>query len=293
MLMSSIKKINNVGIYMNSDKKESVEFAKACIQFLQEKGKQVGLLGIQAHEAQISNVVNYLKDDFYALQDCIIVLGGDGTLLGVARQAAQTGIPLCGINLGKLGFLTEGDKENYKFVLDALCQNDIEIETRMMINCEIQFKYKPWESFHGMNDVVVKNTKIRNMVIKSVVDGHEMDTFRGDGLIISTPTGTTAYSLAAGGPIVAPSMELMIVNPICPHRLHDRAYVVDAESKLELNFQATTKDIMLSIDGQIGVPIGAEDKIVLTKSEHVANLVRINNIDFYERIRRKLTYHEE
>lgn len=284
--------MNEVGIYLNCDKSDSVEMAVKCIRYLRRRGIHVALLNHQMEPDGDPGVHIYPKDEFYKKPDCIVVLGGDGTLLSVARASCIYDMPLFGINLGKLGFLTEGEASNYEHLLEALCDGEFFLEKRMMLSSCIHRPNGESKTFLALNDVLVKNTGFRMMDIKAYAgkNGENMiDFFRADGLIIASPTGSTAYSLAAGGPVVAPGTDVMIVNPICPHRLHDRAYVIAAEEDITIRFDERERDIIVSFDGQNIIPIGARDEVVVKKAPYTANLVRLNNVNFYDRLRKKLS----
>lgn len=284
--------MNEVGIYLNCHKTDSVEMAVKCIRYLRKRDIQVALLNNQMEPDHDPGVKIYSKDEFYKKPDCIVVLGGDGTLLSVARSSCIYNMPLFGINLGKLGFLTEGEASNYESLLAVLCDGESYLEKRMMLSCIIK-RYNGAEENHlALNDVLVKNTGFRMMDIMAYAgnEGEDLiDFFRADGLLIASPTGSTAYSLAAGGPVVAPGTDVMIVNPICPHRLHDRAYVIGAEETIAIRFDERERDIIVSFDGQTVVTLKAKDEIIVKKASCTANLIRLNGISFYERLRNKLS----
>ncbi|MEG0495642.1 MAG: NAD(+)/NADH kinase [Eubacterium sp.] len=284
--------MNEVGIYLNLDKKESHEMARKCIVDVREQGLRVALLEDQLKDfgdLEDPGLVSYSKALFFDVPDCIVVLGGDGTLLSVARRSCLYEMPLFGINLGKLGFLTEGEVSNYKTLLEVLCKGESYLEKRMMLTCKIYRENGDEESYLALNDVLVKNAGFRMMELRAYAGDNVMDVFRADGLIIATPTGSTAYSLAAGGPVVAPGTDVMIVNPVCPHRLHDRAYVISADEDIHIRFDEKERDIIVSIDGQTIVPIGACDEVVIEKAPYTTNLIRLNGISFYDRLRKKLS----
>lgn len=281
--------MREIGIFLNCDKKNSVEVARECCGILKENGVVPVLLSSQAQEMGLEGTKTYLKDDFYSKPDCILTLGGDGTLLGAARHASAHGVPLCGINLGKLGFLTEGEVSDLGQVLRRLCHGDFTMESRMMLSCQINFSNGKSEHYVALNDVLVKNAGFRMAELHASIDGEEIDTFRADGLIISSPTGSTAYSLAAGGPVMVPGTEVMLVNPICPHRLHDRAYVVARQSTILLTFNKNERNLVVCVDGQISIPIRGGDRVYVMAAERSANLIRISDIGFFDRLRRKLS----
>lgn len=281
--------MNEIGIFLNCDKRDSVEMARKCIEFFKTKSVKSLMLRSQMQEmGGCFEAEGCLKDVFFSRPDCIVTLGGDGTLLGAARHASAYEVPICGINLGKLGFLTEGDTRDYEDILTQLCQGDYVLDQRMMLECRITKADGSVETQVALNDVLIKNSGFRMMVLKTYVDGEELDTLRADGLIIASPTGSTAYSLAAGGPVVVPETDVILVNPICPHRLHDRAYIVASRSVIDLRLAEGSHNNAVSIDGQITIPVSPRDQIQVRKAPHYTNLVRFKNMHFFDRLRKKL-----
>ena len=281
--------MKEIGIYINCDKKNSIKLGLHCADYLQNKGIKVVMLSAQLQEVEIPGVFGYPKDDFFSKPDCIIILGGDGTLLGVARHASMYGVPLMGINLGKLGFLTEGEVVDLEPLLNRLCEGKFSLENRMMLQCNVKFENGKTEEHIALNDIVVKNDGFRMMEIKSYIDDAMVDTFYADGLIVASPTGSTAYSLAAGGPVVLPGTRVMLLNPICPHRLHDRTYVVSEKSVIRLEFNHKAHNLVAFADGQIYIPFGGRDQIEICVAEQSTKLIRMNDLDFFDRLRRKLS----
>ena len=279
--------MNEVGIYLNCSKAESLILARKCQQYLKKRGIAVAFLKDQIEEDDNARI--YDRQGFFSQPDCLIVLGGDGTLLSVARASCIKAMPLFGINVGKLGFLTEGEAGNYERLLERLIDGEYYIEKRMMLTCTVRRHQGGSDSYIALNDVLIKNAGFRMMDIKALAGEAAIDTFRADGLIISSPTGSTAYSLAAGGPVVAPGTDVMVVNPVCPHRLHDRAYVLSADEKITARFDPEESDIIVSIDGQTIVAVDARDEVRVERAPHTANLIRLNGISFYERLRNKLS----
>lgn len=283
-------KIRRIGIYLNPEKRAAKLLAGKCAAYLSSKKIDVAFLKNQVDPEMEKNNTIYDRDDFFNKPDCLIVLGGDGTILWVAREAARRNMPLFGINLGKLGFLTEGEARQYKTLLDELVRGAYYVEKRMMLSCSILRENKAIKTHLALNDVLIKNAGYRMMTITACSNDDVIDQFRADGLIVSSPTGSTAYSLAAGGPVVAPGTDIMIVNPVCPHRLHDRAYVIPAEKQVfSAQFDPEEKDIIVSIDGQKMMPIRSDDQVVVKKADVYAKLLRLNAASFYDRLRNKLT----
>ena len=277
-----------VGIYFNMEKPDSQVLGKNCIEFLLNRGFKIALLKGQI-QYQDELVNYYTKGVFFRKPDCILVLGGDGTLLSVARQCCFYRVPIFGINLGKLGFLTEGEANHYEETLESYTKGDYYIEERMMLSCTIKKQNESPREYVALNDVLVKSRGFRMMDIQANASGSTIDTIRADGLIISTPTGSTGYSLAAGGPVVAPQTDVMILNPICPHRLHDRSYVLPGDEVITLEFGDREKEIMVILDGQTNVAIKPEDGVRIEKSIYSTRLIRLNKMSYFDRLRVKLS----
>ncbi|WP_303868207.1 NAD(+)/NADH kinase [Acetobacterium wieringae] len=285
---TEFKNFKEIGIYLNMDKPDSPALAEKCIGYLIQHGFKIALLEGQikySHEC----VIYYPKNLFYRKPDCILVLGGDGTLLFVARKVCFYSIPIFGINLGKLGFLTEGEAGNYEEALKNLTSGDYYIEERMMLSCSIKKVNESACFYMALNDVLVKSRGFRMMDIEARANGSTIDKFRADGLIIATPTGSTGYSLAAGGPVVSPQARVMILNPICPHRLHDRSYILPEDEVIKLEFGDREKDIMVTFDGQTTVSISPQDAVKVKKATYYTRLIRLNQMSSYDRLRVKFS----
>ena len=220
--------------------------------------------------------------------DLGICLGGDGTFLSVARKFAPFGTPVLGVNLGRLGFLTEVEAAGFDAFLARLLAGECLVSERMMLEARLTGPdERPPVSV--LNDVVVAKAALARMLDFDVfIDGVLLTHYRADGLIISTPTGSTAYSLAAGGPIVVPGMEAIIVTPICPHALSQRPIVVPAGVEIRVKLGGTVPDVYLSLDGQVGTDISPDAELVVRRSQHVARVVRDPRVSYYELLQRKL-----
>lgn len=275
------------GVFLNLEKKESIPFGEKCIETLLDLGFTVALLEGQI-EYNDKNIRYFSKDKFFINCDCVISLGGDGTLLYVARHTCFYKIPILGFNLGKLGFLTEGEASMYKSALNQLKEGNYYLEERMMLSCTVRKKDDIEKKYIALNDVLVKSSGSRMIAIKAYASGSKIDSFRADGLIISTPTGSTAYSLAAGGPVVSPKADVIIMNPICPHRLHDRAYVLSDQEVVNLKFGNREKEMVVTLDGQINVTITPDDEVEVIKSQYSTQLIRLNDLGYFDRLRIKL-----
>lgn len=279
--------MNKIGIYINRNKAKSMEVAQTCIRYLSGRGVETFMLSHQLANSTLTDTQACSEEAFYTMTDGIITLGGDGTILGVARNAAMAQVPICGINLGKLGFLTEGEADDLEMILDELCEGNYLIEERLMLKCTVFSEDGSKRCITGLNDVLVRSTGMRMIELTAAINDDIVDVFRADGIVISTPTGSTGYSLSAGGPVVMPGTEVFLLNPICPHRMHDRAYVVPKNAMIKLTFPTIEKDIVVYVDGQIAVPVTGNDRICIEKSDDSARLIRPEGFSFFKRLRQK------
>lgn len=220
----------------------------------------------------------------------VIVLGGDGTLLAAARCVARAGIPVLGVNLGSLGFLTEVPLEELYPTLEGIDAGHYNVETRSMVHCEVMRKGSRLAAYDALNDVVMGKATIARLNHCDVyIDGEFVSTYKTDSLIVSTPTGSTAYSLAAGGPIVMPTVDALIVTPVAAHSLTHRPLVVPNTSKIEIVISTGTEQAYLSVDGQVGMPIHDGDRIYCSNSQQQVKLLRIRGT-FFDILRAKLKW---
>src|SRR5579872_4203053 len=219
-----------------------------------------------------------------------VVLGGDGTLLSAARSMAKAGIPVLGVNLGSLGFLTEVPLEELYPTLQGIDEGCCNVEARSMVHCEVLRSGSLVASYEALNDIVVgKGTVYRLNHCDVYIDGEFVSVYKADSLIVSTPTGSTAYSLAAGGPILMPSVDGFVVTPVAAHSLTVRPLVVPDTAKIEIVVNTGDDEAYLSIDGQVGTPIFDGDRLACRKSEHQVKLLRIKGT-FFDVLRAKLKW---
>jgi NAD+ kinase len=223
----------------------------------------------------------------------IIVLGGDGTLLSVARIFAATGTPILSVNLGSLGFLTEVRLADLYTTLDSWCDNCHTLDARKMLHAEVLRDGAQVQTYEALNEVVVSKGDIARMGEFAVeLDGKSVARFRADGVIVSTPTGSTAYTLAANGPILTPDVDALVVTPICPHLLTLRPIVVRGEAQLSVRVEGVPTQCLLTVDGQIGFELHQGDEVRCHRSEYTVNLVRLNESGFFDALRNKLSWGE-
>ena len=223
--------------------------------------------------------------------DVFVVFGGDGTILAAAREAAPRGIPILGVNLGGFGFLAEVSDAQATEALDPLLAGDYHLDERMMLRAEVRRDGRPLREFLALNDIVVtKSGYARLLRVHASVNDTPLATYGADGLIVATPTGSTAYSLSAGGPIVHPSVPAMVVTPICPHTLTARAVVISADDvvAVRLGPAGARPPAILTVDGQEGITLAADDEVRVERSPHRARLIRFGAEAFYTVLRSKL-----
>lgn len=219
----------------------------------------------------------------------IVVLGGDGTFLATARLSGDRPVPIVGVNLGTLGFLAEITTEELPAVLEATLAGRAPLAERRMLRAVLRRPGGEQIALQALNDVVLSRGALGRVVdIEARIDGEELASFKGDGVIVATPTGSTAYALSSGGPIVHPSVRVLVLAPICPHTLSVRPLVIDDESTIELRLRSRGEELFLSVDGQTPVAVGRDDVVEVARSPHTALLVRSTRLGFYDLLRSKL-----
>ena len=223
----------------------------------------------------------------------VVVLGGDGTLLSAARVFAKTCTPILSVNLGSLGFLTEVRLADLYSTLEGWCSDCFTTDSRWMLHSELWRDCKLFAEHEALNDVVVAKGAIARMGdFRVQLDGQLAAVFRADGVIVSTPTGSTAYSLAANGPILVPDVEALVVTPVCPHLLTIRPMVVRAESRLTLNVEGIPDQTFLTVDGQEAIPLRVGDELRCCRSQHSVKFIRLGHAGFFDVLRAKLKWGE-
>ncbi len=222
--------------------------------------------------------------------DFVLVLGGDGTLLSAARAVAHEGVPILAVNLGSLGFLTEIPLNELYPALESVDRGECPVELRSVLDCRLIRGGECISRHFALNDVVVNKSAISRLVeFDLFIDGNFVFLYKADGVIIATPTGSTAYSLAAGGPVLMPSVDAWVVTPVCPHSLTHRPLVVTQNSKIELKVETGEEQAFLSIDGQVGVPVQQGDQVLCQRAEHRVKLLRVRRT-FFEVLHNKLKW---
>ena len=280
-----------VGIVGNREKKGARVLIPPLVRWMRERGLTVLLeKGIAAAARGAGSGVP-LKS-LVSRVDAVLVLGGDGTFLSAAREAARADVPILGVNLGGLGFLTETAEGDLYSALERLIAGDVEIEPRMMVEARVRSRRgrAPWTEC-GLNDVVIHQSDESRMVRLDIKIGSTpIGTLAADGLIVATPTGSTAYSLSAGGPIVRPTIEALLATPICPHSLAFRPLLVGANEKLRVRVGQNVNRARLTVDGQISRPLAAGDDIEIRRAKARVSMLSLKRDSFYEVLREKLAW---
>ena len=278
-----------IGIVGNREKKAARTLVPALVRWLRGRGLKADLERGIASKVRGLGAGRPLRS-LVARSDAVLVLGGDGTFLAAAREAARADVPILGVNLGGLGFLTETAESDLYAALERLLQGDVEIEHRMMVEARVGRGKGAWTEF-GLNDVVIHQSDESRMVQLELRIGRTpIGTLAADGLIVATPTGSTAYSLSAGGPIVRPTVEALLATPICPHSLAFRPLLVGAGEKLRVRVGANVSKARLTIDGQISRLLAAGDEVEIRRAKPRVSMLSLAKESFYEVLREKLAW---
>jgi NAD+ kinase len=278
--------IKKVGIIANTAKERSSGYTVDLRKWLLARGLEVYLEeGIAAK----IGVSDQTEKGLWALADLIIVFGGDGTILRTARLLAERDVPIVGINLGVFGYLTEVNLDEMYRALEEILAGNFQVERRMMLQVEVMKNDAILHKCSVLNDVVINRGNLSRLVeLETVVDGRYLTTFKADGLIVATPTGSTAYSLAAGGPIVFPELHSIIINPICPHTLTNRPVILPENVVVEVILNTREPGATVTLDGQTSFPVSYEDRVVIRKSAQVTKLISSPHRGYLEILRTKL-----
>lgn len=280
-----------IGIIGKTNIEKTHEIAKDLSEWFNERGVEV------IFEQEIGKKIRRRKSvpaaEIPELVDIILVFGGDGTFLGVSRLACEHGTPILGINLGGLGFLTEITVDEIYPMMERILSGDYEIEDRQMLRTTVRRGKTGAKHYEVLNDVVINKEAVARIIdLEIYIEGSHVTTYKADGIILSTPTGSTAYSLSAGGPIVHPALPVTIITPICPHTLTNRPLVVSNEMKVEIKITTQEPDTYLTLDGQIGIRLKTGDVIEVRKSDTVVKLIKSPFRDYFTILKTKLMWGE-
>lgn len=274
-------------VYANRYKDKKLLTAKRISDFLRLKGQSVTVkaVGDDGEEEAAFGIPPNI--------DCIIVLGGDGTVLQAAREAKLLQIPIIGVNLGTLGYMTEIEPSGLEEALERLVTGDYTQESRMMLNGKAYFSDGSVQEDRALNDIAISRSGPLQIIRFNIyVNGQFLNHYKADGMIVTTPTGSTGYNLSAGGPLVEPGAKLIMLTPICPHSLNQRSIILSPEDIIEIEIpecqEGRAQTVEVNFDGSHMIPLRTGDKIRIARSEKVTEFIRLNQVSFLEVLHRKM-----
>src|SRR5271169_3292022 len=284
---------DKIGIIARPRKSNLAQVAPPLLDWLAKRGIAALYDEETAASLPAGAAAGKTREEVAAGSKLLLVLGGDGTLLAAARVAAMHGIPILPINMGSLGFLTSFTVEELYPALEDTLAGRYSVSERVMLKVDLERDGKIIETQRVLNEAVInKGTLARMIDLELHIDQDFVCRYRADGLIVATPTGSTAYSLSAGGPIVHPAVESFIITPICPHTLTDRPVVVRDSSAIELKLMGNSESVFLTLDGQKGIPMQSDDRIRITRSPQCLKLIQPPKKSYFEILRNKLKWGE-
>lgn len=282
--------MTKIGIIAKAGRPEPIEIVREFLAWL--RGKDVEVF-VEKNIANSLNINGFNRSEIPNLVDVVIVFGGDGTMLSVARLVCSKEVPIIGVNVGGLGFITEVQKSEMYEVMEQIFAGKWEIENRLMLNAQVHRQGGKVAEYTLLNDVVINKGALARIIdLETSINGAYVTNFMADGLIVSTPTGSTAYCLSAGGPILYPSLESIVLIPICPHTLTNRPIVLPDNVLIEITLKSHAEGVYLTLDGQEGFPLNQGDAVVIEKSLYKTRLVIPHERDFFQILRTKLKWGE-
>jgi NAD+ kinase len=291
MALEPITRFRRLGILSKPRRPDIAEVVPPLLRWIEKRGLSFSY-DVQTAEA-LGTSDGLTREDLAARADLLVVLGGDGTLLAAARASGARAIPLLAVNLGGLGFLmTTGIHEVYP-VLERVLEGEFHTQCRTMVRGELLRDHEVIASYDALNDVVVNKAAMARVIdMDAYVDEEFVCSYRADGLIIATPTGSTAYSLSAGGPVIFPSVSAWVVTPICPHTLTNRPVVLPDTAQVEVVVKGTDDSSYMTVDGQVGMALRSHDRIRCFRSPHLVHLIQPERLRFFDVLRNKMKWGE-
>lgn len=290
--MSSIKRI---GIVLKPHQPDALKTICQLVAWLAER--DITLVGgpeieREQIEHQTGCAVPQVETDKLAAEvDLMLVLGGDGTMIATARMVGDHEVPVLGVNYGGLGYLAEFRIEELYSALESILSGNYRLDRRVMLAVELRRGDDPPKTSRVLNDVVINKSALARIIeIETYFDHYYVSSFRADGLIVSTPTGSTAYNLSAGGPVIFPSMNAVVITPICPFTLSNRPIVVPDNAEIELLLKTDNEEVALTLDGQVGFQMKVADRVVIRKSRTTFNIIQPSNRNYFDVLRDKLRW---
>lgn len=283
--------MDTIGLVVKRNKAEAVALGRELAVWLQARGKTILPEDETSRELGFSQ--GWRKVEIMQRADLVIVLGGDGTLLSVARRASTREVPILGVNLGGLGFLTETTTSELFDNLERVLSGEYEVERRSLLEVVLVRGGERIAAFQVLNDVVINKGALARIIdLETWVNDQYLCTYKADGLIVATPTGSTAYSLSAGGPIIDAAIGVVVLTPICPHTLTYRPIILSDHAHIQVVLRTADEDVILTLDGQEGQPLQRGDTIGIKRSGITVSLIKSPNRTFFDVLRSKLRWGE-
>ena len=283
--------MHTIGVVVKRERAQALELARELVQWMRQRG--VCVLSESEDAAQLGCGPGTSKREMIATADLIVVFGGDGTLLSVARLMGARAVPILGVNLGNFGFLTAITADELLPMMAHILAGDFQVEQRMMLHVALRRDGVVLTRHQVLNDAVItKGALARIIDLETAVNNQYLGIYKADGLIVTTPTGSTAYSLSAGGPIVHPSVGVMVLSPICPHMLTHRPLVLPDTAVVTVTVRSEHEDVVLTLDGQEGVPLRNDDVVEICKASSNVPLVQSTTRNYFDVLRSKLRWGE-
>lgn len=281
--------MKRIGIIAKEGEPEAIRAIRDMM--LMFKGRKCSFV-VEKDVAAVLKIKGYPRKMIPSRSDIIMVFGGDGTLLSVARLVGNSGVPILGINLGGLGFITELNRDEVRSSIDMVFAENCSFEERIMLLADVYHGRKKINQHNAFNDIVLNKSALSRMFELDIhINKQFVTSFRADGLIVSTPTGSTGHSLSAGGPILYPTLESFVMTPICPHTLTSRPIVLPDTFELEATI-TSGEDIHLTLDGQVGFPLKVKDKVRIKKADYKTRFLVLHSRDYFKLLRTKLKWGE-
>lgn len=281
--------MKKIGLITNFERDKDLEYTKEIVNYLLSRDCHVLVDNRLGERLGLDDrLQSYMQ--VYGQAEMLIILGGDGTILSAARHAAIYELPIFGINLGNLGYLAGAEKAEGKSAIDKVLKGEYDVEKRMML----QVLDSDRSLKIGLNDVYIRNKESAHMLKTNIwVNNQYIDTYKGDGVIIVSPTGSTAYNLSAGGPVLKPDTSLIAITQICPHNLYARPLVVSGDDEVSISVEGSETNAAVYIDGVNLSEIKKNEKITIKKAEYYTQIVKTTKLGFYDVLRSKMAWHRD
>ncbi|HOL14781.1 MAG TPA: NAD(+)/NADH kinase [Bacillota bacterium] len=281
--------MRGIGLIPNWQKENSALVVERICEFFKQRNILVLTADSRQTDYHTGGSLEKRLESWRGRVEILIVVGGDGTILRTARDLAHWDVPILGINVGHKGFLAEIEVEQMDRYLQYIVTGQYQFRERMMLDATVQREDRVLGRFIALNDIVISRGPFsRILTLNTFINEDFLESYSGDGVIVATPTGSTGYSLSAGGPIVNPSLELIVITPICPHSLNNRAVIVTVKEQILMRVDSRQAQVVMTADGQVGFALEDGDEVVVRKSEQKVKLVHFGDNSFYRLLRQKL-----